>query len=45
MMKWWNKILKMLEKGILRQQYNDLYVAGAITTEEYLRLVKETEDE
>ena len=44
-MKWWKRLLKMLEKGVLRQQYNDLYVAGAITTEEFLRLVKEIDDE
>ena len=40
-----HKINKTLETGFRRQTYTDLYTTGAITREEYLKLMEENGDE
>ena len=44
-MNWWRRLLKWIEKGYARAAYTELFEWGAIDIKEYLRLMKETEDE
>ena len=40
-----HRIWKMLEIGYAREVYGDLYSVGAISREEYLKLMKEIKKE
>jgi len=43
--KWLNKLWRILEEGHAKMTYTDLYSKGAMTQEDYLKLIQKIEED
>ena len=44
-MKWLNKLWRILVEGHAKMTYTDLYSKGAMTQEDYLKLIQKIEED